>query len=86
MLRMLIRGLLGRLLGYSAVTLGFWLLFKGFVGPSITLAVLGGAVILVGMYLLVTARRGVAAAPTIHFKGSEEDNPRDSLDRGNESD
>ena len=58
MLTHLAKGLLGRLLGYGAVALGFWLLFRGFSEAGFPLAILGGVTVLVGMYLLVSARRG----------------------------
>ena len=86
MLRTLVRGLLGRLLAYGALVLGFWLLYKGFMWANYALATLGGAVILGGMYLMVAARRGAAALPTVDFTGSEEDSSGDSLDRGGEGD
>ena len=58
MLRMLGKGLLARSLAYAVFGLGFWLLFQGFLRPNIPLGVLGGLMILVGMYLIVGARRG----------------------------
>ena len=56
-MNMLGRGLFGRLLSYGALLLGFWLLVKAFLGPHILLGILGGLVILVGMYIMVSARR-----------------------------
>ncbi len=57
MLKLLAKGLFGRFLSYAAFTLGFWLLFQGFSRPSAALAVIGGAVVLLAMYLMVQARR-----------------------------
>ena len=57
MLKLLAKGLLGRLISYAAFSLGFWLLYQGFSRPSAVLAVLGGAVVLLGMYLMVQARK-----------------------------
>ena len=57
MLSALLKGILGRLLAYAVLGLGFWLLQLGFVRPQILLAVLGGAMILAGMYLMVTAKK-----------------------------
>ena len=82
----LLKGLLGRLLGYGCLVLGFWLLFRGFLGPHFVLGILGGAVILGGMYLIVAARRSAPALPAAQFRDKEEDNPGDSLDGGNQGD
>ena len=57
MLKLLAKGLFGRLLSYAAFSLGFWLLYQGFSRPSPILAVLGGGVVLLGMYLMVQARK-----------------------------
>ena len=57
MLKLLAKGLFGRLLSYAAFSLGFWLLYQGFSRPSVVLAVLGGGVVLLGMYLMVQARK-----------------------------
>ena len=57
MLKLLAKGLFGRLLSYAAFSLGFWLLYQGFSRPNAVLAVLGGAVVLLGMYLMVQARK-----------------------------
>jgi hypothetical protein len=56
-MKMLGRGLSGRLLSYGALLLGFWLLLRAFMGPNILLGILGGLVILVGMYIMVSGRR-----------------------------
>ena len=50
-------GLAGRLLSYGALLLGFWLLLRAFLSHNILLGVLGGLVILVGMYIMVSGRR-----------------------------
>ncbi|PKB66149.1 MAG: hypothetical protein BZY81_07890 [SAR202 cluster bacterium Io17-Chloro-G4] len=57
MLKLLAKGLFGRFLSYGAFTLGFWLLFQGFSRPEAVLCVLGGAAVLLGMYLMVQARK-----------------------------
>ncbi len=57
MLKLLAKGLFGRLLSYAAFSLGFWLLYQGFSRPNAVLAVLGGGVVLLGMYLMVQARK-----------------------------
>ena len=55
-LEMLGSGLLTRLGAYAVFALGFWLLFQGFDRPSPALGVLGGAGVLLGMYLMVGQR------------------------------
>ena len=57
MLKLLAKGLFGRFLSYAAISLGFWLLYQGFSRPTAVLAVLGGGVVLLGMYLMVQARK-----------------------------
>ena len=57
MLRTLGKGLLGRLLAYGMFGLGFWLLFQGFLRPSVPMGLLGGVMIPAAMYLMVIARR-----------------------------
>ena len=57
MLKTLAKGLFGRLLGYAAFGLGFWLLFQGISRPNIGLMILGGGMLLASMYLMVSARR-----------------------------
>ena len=57
MIKLLAKGLFGRFLSYGAFTLGFWLLFQGFSRPDAVLGVLGGAAVLLGMYLMVQARK-----------------------------
>ena len=86
MLKHLAKGLLGKLLGYGALTLGFWLLFRGFSEAGFTLAVVGGVAVLVGMYMLVSTRRADPSLRTAHFEGDEEDNLSDPFDASGESD
>ena len=85
MLRMLGKGLLARLLGYAVFGLGFWLLFQGFLRPNIPLGILGGAMIPVGVYLIVGARRGsnLSAGITLEYeqKGELIDPVHDPIDR-----
>ena len=81
----LVRGLLGRLLSYGALVLGFWLLFQGFSRPSIPAGFLGGAAILGGMYLMVVARRSAGTRPAANPIGDKEDYPDDSFDGSDQS-
>ena len=80
MLKALLKSFLARLLGYGVLTLGFWLLFRGFLSPNVPLAVLGAAMILGGMYLIVSARRADPATSTVNSGSDNEDNIGDSLD------
>ncbi|MFQ6026992.1 MAG: hypothetical protein ACE5Q6_05820 [Dehalococcoidia bacterium] len=86
MLEQLAKGLLGRLLGYGALLLGFWLLFQGFLRPNIIMGILGGGTILGGMYLLVASRRSATSLPKVDQEPSKEDRPGDTIpgsDQGN---
>ena len=86
MLTTLVRGLLARLLSYGALVLGFWLLFKGFSGPSIPAGFLGVAAILGGMYFMVLARRTDGTSPAANTNDDKEDSPGDSLDGSDQGD
>ena len=91
MLKSLAKGLFGRLLGYGGLLLGFWLLLKALLGPNYPLGVLGGLAILAGMYLIVVARSLPTNSTQVQLSSAElstteEDDPGDSLDGGNESD
>ena len=85
MLKTLLKGVLARLLGYGVLALGFWLLFQGFLRPDIPVAVLGGAMILGGMYLLATARRISPTTSAVHSARDQEDNVGDPLDGSDQS-
>ena len=85
MLKHLAKGLLGRLLGYGAVAIGFWLLFRGFSESGVLQAIVGGAAVLGGMYLLVSSRRAGPSLRAAYIKSDEEDDPSDPFDGGGES-
>ena len=86
MLKGIVKGLLGRLVGYALFGLGFWLLFQGFLRPNIALGILGGAMILGGMYVMVTARRISSTARAGDAEGEKEGNTGDSLDGSSQGD
>ncbi len=86
MLKHLAKGLLGRMLGYGALALGVWLLFRGFSEAGFPLAIVGGVAVLGGMYLLVSTRRAGPFLPAAYLEGDEEDNPSDPFDGSGESD
>ena len=85
MLKYLAKGLLGRLLGYGTLSIGFWLLFRGFSGAGIPHGLAGGAVVLAGMYLLVVSRQAGPYPKPAYLEDVEEDNPIDPFDGSGES-
>ena len=58
---MLGRGLFPRIGAYDVLALGFWLLFQSFERSNILMGVLGGLLILVGMYLMTGVWRDTFA-------------------------
>jgi len=66
------KGLLARSLAYAVFGLGFWLLFQGFLKPSVVLGILGGAMIPFGMYLIVKARRASILPPDLTPEDNQE--------------
>ena len=85
MLKYLAKGLLGRLLGYGTLSVGFWLLFRGFSGACIPQGLVGGAVVLAGMYLLVVSRQAGPYPKPVYLEDAQEDNPIDPFDGSGES-
>ena len=73
------RGLAVRLAAYAALLLGFMSLYEGFSGSSIPMGMLGGALIIAGMWLLAFARRGTYTGRGDNPAPVQEDNARDSL-------
>ena len=65
MLKTIVKGLAGRLLAYGVFGLGFWVLYRSMFQPTlwtgVPMGVAGAALILGGMYLIVTARRFTGA-------------------------
>ena len=80
LLKILAKGLVGRLLAYAVFGLGFWLLFQGFSNPSAPRGVLGGVMILIAMYLMVLARRSDPDPEMTGSAGEGQENSGDSLD------
>ena len=92
-LQFVVKGLLGRFLAYGALATGFLLLYRGLqvgnLGTGVPLVLGGGTAILIGMYLMVTGRRG--EPPTERSEpldplgpGSEEDGTGDPIDGSNQ--
>ena len=86
LLRRLVKGLVAQFLAYGVFGLGFWLLLQGFVRPNLGLGILGGALILGGLYLMVAARRLSASNPANASLGGKEDNLGDSFDGSHQGD
>ena len=58
---MLGRGFFPRIGAYAVLAVGFWVLFQGFERSNIFIGVLGGAIIIAGMYLMTGVWRGMFA-------------------------
>ncbi len=95
MLKRLLKGLLGRLVSYLGLALGFWLLYQALLQSSllygIPLGLLGAAAILLGMYLLVTARHragegSVLDPPVLDLDEEKEETAGDSFTGSGQSD
>ena len=91
MLKSLVKGLFGRLLGYGGLVLAYWLLREAFIEVNYMLGVLGGLAILAAMYVIVVARSPRTDSTQVQHSNNdlsttEEDDPGDSLDGSNESD
>ncbi|MCS5658411.1 MAG: hypothetical protein NZ762_08095 [Dehalococcoidia bacterium] len=90
MLKSLMKGLFGRLLGYGGLVLGFWWLREAFLEINYPVGVMGGLTILTAMYMVVGGRRHTnnsdnTERPDFEFSNTEEDDPSDSLDGRDES-
>ena len=88
--RYIAKGILGRLVAYGFLALGFLLLYQGFqsgsLGTGVPLGLVGGAAILMGMYLMVTGRRGEPPMITSDPSGPDdkEDDTVDPIDGSNQ--
>ncbi len=94
-MKRLLKGLLGRLVSYLGLALGFWLLYQALLQSSllygITLGLLGAAAILLGMYLLVTARHragdgAVLDSSVLDLDEEKEETAGDSFTGSSQSD
>ena len=57
MINFLVRNILSRLIASAVVVAGFYLLWLGFVESNALKAIPGGALILAGLFLMVSGRR-----------------------------
>ena len=90
MFKSLLKGLLGRLVSYIGLALGFWLLYQALLQANllygISLGLFGGASILLGMYLLVTARHIAGDGPVLDLDQEKEETAGDSFTGSSQSD
>ena len=73
--RRLGKTLFSRIGAYAVFVLGFWLLFQAFDRPSPSLGVLGGALVLLAMYMMVGFRRYGVGSPRESAASESADNP-----------
>ena len=85
MLKSLMKGLFGRVLGYGGLVLGFWWLREAFLEINYPVGVMGGLTILAAMYMVVGGRRHTNNSDNTELSNTEEDDPGDSLDGRDES-
>ncbi len=87
MLKIIVKGLAGRLLAYGVFGLGFWVLYRSLFQSSlwtgVPMGVAGGGLILGGMYLIVTARRltGTPADGGSAVEENQEEDQQESVRR-----
>jgi len=90
MLKRLLKGLLGRLVSYLGLGLGFWLLYMALLQANllygISLGLFGGGSILLSMYLLVTARHITGDRPVSDLEEEKERTAGDSFIGSSQSD
>ncbi|PKB64703.1 MAG: hypothetical protein BZY80_01995 [SAR202 cluster bacterium Io17-Chloro-G2] len=90
LLQSVAKGLLGRFLAYGTLAAGFLLLYRGFqagsLGAGVPFGLGGGAAILIGMYLMVSVRRGEPSMAPLESLDldNEEDGAGDPFDRSNQ--
>ena len=90
MVNFLIRGILGRVVGYAGLVLGFWLLYKAFLSTflfiGLLLGVCGSGTILLALYILVRIRRLPENLVTSVFGKTETEVTDDPINRSGSSD
>ena len=74
------KGLAVRLIAYAALLLGFMSLYEGFSGTRIPMGLLGGVLIVAGMWLLAFSRKGMGPERRENPAPTQEDKTGDSLD------
>ena len=79
---MLSGGICPRVGAYAVLALGFWLLFQAFEKSSILTGIVGGLLIIVGMYLMTGVWKGMFAKfggnyQLLKKEDSSDDTPKD---------
>ena len=74
---MLSGGIFPRVRAYAVLALGFWLLFQAFENSNILSGIVGGALVIVGMYLMTGLWKGMFAKYGGNYKLRKEDDPSD---------
>ncbi len=87
---MLGRGIFPRIGAYAVLALGFWLLFQAFERSNILTGIVGGALIIVGMYLMTGVWRDTFARfggrPRVRKEnGSSDDTPEENTGRAGDT-
>ncbi|MCH8800595.1 MAG: hypothetical protein IH963_06775 [Chloroflexi bacterium] len=87
---MLSKGLFPRVGAYAVLALGFWLLFQAFEKTNILTGIVGGALIVVGMYLMTGVWRGMFAKYGGNYRirkesDSSDNTPEDKIRRTGDS-
>ena len=90
MVNFLIRGILGRVVGYAGLVLGFWLLYKAFLSTflmtGLLLGICGSGTILLALYVLVRIRRIPEPLVTSELGKTETEVTDDPINRSSSSD
>ena len=70
-------GIFARVAAYAVLALGFWLLFQAFEKSNILSGILGGLIIIIGMYLMTGVWRGMFAKFGGNYQIRKENNSSD---------
>ena len=76
-------GLFPRIGAYAVMALGFWLLFQAFETSNILTGILGGAIIIVGMYLMTGVWRDMFAKFGGNYQIRKENSSSDNTSKEN---
>jgi len=87
---MLSGGIFPRVGAYAVLALGFWLLFQAFEKSNILSGIVGGLLIVVGMYLMTGVWKGMFAKFGGNYQlrkkeDSSDDTPKDRINRSGDS-
>ena len=74
---MLSGGIFTRIGAYAVLALGFWLLFQAFENSNVLSGIVGGVLVIVGMYLMTGVWRGMFAKFGGNYQIRKENNSSD---------